>query len=167
MGDTSRQKSGTRVLSCRVNSSQNTKSPQNVRGFSRWPDLEAQISAAPSPVSSTKDAWSWLESKGWVLNSEDSLAPKLADILLSAMISFKLPANASTTIHAVAFLLHAHTDDTLAATVTDHAINKVIDKISNPLFKLSESIDSTKSFLDATSQKQATKLLSLQDAVKQ
>ena len=142
-------------------------SPQNARGFSPWPDLKAQISAVPSLVSSAKDAWSWLKNKGWVLNSEESSAPKLDDILLSAMIAFKLPANTSNTIRAVAFLLHAHTDKTLAATVADHVIDKVIDKITSPLEKLSESIDSTKSFLDATSQKQATELLSLQDAVKQ
>ena len=121
----------------------------------------------PSLVSSAKDAQSWLESKSWVLNSEDSSALNLADILLSATISFKLPADASTAIHAVAFLLCAHTDKTLAATVIDYIINKVIDKISNPLAKLSESINSIKSFLDATLQKQATELLFLQDMVKQ
>ena len=115
----------------------------------------------PSPVSSAKDARSWLKNKGWVLNSEESSAPKLADILLSATIDFKLPADASNTIRAVAFLLHAHTDETLAATVANHIIDKVIDKISSPLAKLSESFDSTKSFLDAT------ELLSLQDTVKQ
>ena len=104
----------------------------------------------PSLVSSAKDAQSWLKEKSWVLNSEDNSAPKLTDILLSATISFKLPANASTTIHAVAFLLRAHTDENLAATVADHIINKVIDKISNPLAKLNDSIDATKSFLDAT-----------------
>ena len=161
MSDVPRQKPGTRVISHGVNSSQNTTSPQNFQGFSPRPDLEVQILAAPSPVSLAKDTWSWLESKGWVLNSEDSSVLKLADILLSAMISFKLLADASHAIQAVAFLLHAHTNETLAATVTNHIINKVIDKISNPLAKLSESINSTKSFLDAT------ELLSLQDTVKQ
>ena len=76
------------------------------------------------------------------------------------MISFKLPANASTAIHAVAFLLRAHTDETLAATVADHVINKVKNKISDPISKLNESIDSTKGFPEA-------KLLSPQNTVKQ
>ena len=121
----------------------------------------------PSLVSSAKDSWSWLKDKGWVLNSKDNSAPKLTDILLSATISFKLPANASTATHAVAFLLCAHTDENLAATVTNHIINKVIDKISNPLAKLNQSINSNRFFLDAALQKQAAELLSLQDAVKQ
>ena len=64
-------------------------------------------------------------------------------------------------------LVPTHTDETLAATVADNVIDKMIDKISSPLAKLSDLIDSTKSFLDATSQKQATELLSLQDVVKQ
>ena len=83
------------------------------------------------------------------------------------MLSFKLPANASTAICAIAFLLHAHTDENLAATAPDHIINKAIDKISDPLAKLNESVNATKCFLDTTSQKQAAELLLLQDAVKQ
>ena len=155
------------MLSRGTNSSQNATSPQNARDFSPRPNLEAQISAVPSPVSSAQDARSWLENKGWILSSEESSALKLADILLTATIAFKLPSDTSNAIRAVAFLLRAHTDETLAATVANHVIDKMIDKISSPLEKLSDSIDSTKSFLDTTSQKQATELLSLQDAVKQ
>ena len=134
------------MLSRGTNSSQNATSPQNTRDFSPQPDLEAQILAAPSPVSSAQDARSWLENKGWVLSSEESSALKLTDILLTATIAFKLPSNAGNAIRAVAFLLRAHTDETLGATVADHVIDKMIDKISSPLEKLSDSIDSTKSF---------------------
>ena len=167
MSNSSRQKSGSRTLSCRANSSQNNTSPQNIWDFLLQADLEAQITATPSPVSSAKDAWSWLENKGWLLNSENNTAAKLSDILFSATLSFKLLADASTAICAVAFLLCDHTDETLAATITNHVNNKVINKISNPLAKLNDSINTTKSFLDAALQKQADELLSLQDVVKQ
>ena len=167
MGDSLRQKPGSRTLSCGANSSQNNTSPQKAQDFSPRADLEAQVTATPSPVSLAKDTWSSLESKGWLLNSQNNMAAKLSNILLSATLSFKLPADASTAICAVAFLLRDHTDESLTATITDHVINKVIDKISDPLIKLNHSIDATTSFLDATSQKQADELLSLQDAVKQ
>ena len=167
MGDSLRQKPGSRTLSCGANSSQNNTSPQNVQDFSPQANLEAQVTATPSPVSTAKDARSWLKSKGWLLISKNNTAAKLSDILLSATLLFKLPADASTAIRAVAFLLCDHTDETLTATITDHVIDKVIDKISDPLVKLNDSIDATKSFLDAASQKQADELLLLEDAVKQ
>ena len=124
-------------------------SPQNVQGFSPWANLEVQITALPSPVSLAKDAQSWLKNKGLLLNSEDNSTSKLLDILLSATLSFKLPADASTAICAVAFLLRAHTDKTLAATVANYVIDKVINKISEALAKLNKSVNTTKSFLDA------------------
>ena len=61
-------------------------------------------------------------------------------------------------------MLCAHSDDCTAVKVSNHVIDKMIDKISDPLAKFN---DATKGFLDATTQKQASELLALQDAVKQ
>ena len=83
-------------------------------------------------MSSATDARSWLESKGWILSSEANSGLKLADILFSASLSFKLPAEASTAIQAVAFLLRAHADKFLSTTVTDAIVDKVIDKLNGP-----------------------------------
>ena len=102
-----------------------------------------------------------------MLNFEDSSSMKLSDILLATTLSFKLPADACTAIWAVAFLIRAQSDDSTTATVTDSIIDKVIDKINAPLVKLNKHIDTTKSFLDAATQKHAAELLSLQKAVKQ
>ena len=121
----------------------------------------------PSPVTSAKDAQSWLESKGWMLNSEDSSSSKLSDVLLAATLSFKIPADASTAIRSVAFLLRAHADESFTSSVADQLINKVIDKIDSPLVELNNAVNATKTFLDAAAQKQAAKLLSLQDLIKQ
>ena len=142
-------------------------SSQNTQSFSPRADLEPQITATPSPVTSAKDTRSWLESKGWMLNSEDSTISKLSDVLLATTLSFKLPADASMAIRSVVFLLHARADDSFASSVTDQLIDKVIGKIDSPLDELNNTVNATKNFLDAAAQKQAAKLLSLQDSIKQ
>ena len=109
-------------------------------------NLEAHITASLSSVSSAKNAQSWLKNKGWMLNSEYNSSTKLSDILLVATLSFKLLADACTTIQAVAFLIQAQSNNNTTATVTNSIINKVIDKINAPLAKLNEHIDTTKSF---------------------
>ena len=167
MSDVSRQKNGPQATSRRSNNNQSSTSSQSPRSFSPQADLEAQVTAMPSPVSSAKDARSWLEGKGWLLNSEDNTSSKLSDILLSATLSFKLPADANTAICSVAFLLWAHTDEMLTSTVADQLIDIVINKINEPLAKLNDAVNSTKNFLDATSQKQVAELISLQDMFKQ
>jgi hypothetical protein len=167
MGDSSRQKSGPRTSSRGSNNSQNNASSLNPRGFAPRADLEAQIAASPSPVTSAKDARSWLESKGWLLNTEENSKLKFADILLSATLSFKLPAEASTAIRAVALLLRDHADEEFSSTVSDSIIDKVIDKLIEPVDKLNNSVIAAKDFLDATTQKQASELLSLQESIKQ
>ena len=102
-----------------------------------------------------------------MLNSKVDTSFKLSDILLAATLSFKLPPDASTAIRSVAFLLRAHADQSFSSTVVDLLIDKVIDKIDGPLSKLNDTISATNNFLDATSQKQAAELLSLQESVKQ
>ena len=167
MSDASKQKSGPRSTTRASNFSQNATSTQNPRSFSPRANLEAQILAAPSPISSTKDARSWLKNKGWILNSEENSNAKLSDILFTASLAFKLPTDACAAIRSVAFLLRAHADETLSTTVSDLIIDKMINKFSEPLSRLNNSITATKMFLDAAAQKQASGLLSLQDSVKQ
>ena len=65
-------------------------------------------------------------------------------------------------IHSVAFLIRAHADKTLSTTVSDLVIDKMIDKFSEPLARLNNSITATKMFLDAATQKQASGLPMLQ-----
>jgi hypothetical protein len=64
-----------------------------------------QLSASISPVTSVKDAHSWLEKKGWILASEWYSKNKLAEILFSAVLSFKLPTEADTALCSIAFLI--------------------------------------------------------------
>ena len=167
MSDVSRQKNGPRVPSRGPNSSQSSMSSQNARSFSPQANLEAQVTATPSLVTSAKDAWSWLESKGWILNSEDNTNSKLSDVLLAATLSFKLTADASTAIRSVAFLLRAHADKSFTSSVADQLIDKVINKINGPLAELNKAVNATKHFLDVATQKQAAELLTLQDSIKQ
>ena len=140
---------------------------QSSQGFLPQANLEACVITSPSLVSSVLDTWSWLKSKGWLLNSEGTSRKKLANILLSATLSFKLPAEASMVIRSVAFLLQDYPDESLPSTITDQISDKLIDKINAPIIKLNELFAATKSFLDATMQKQAGELLALQQLIKQ
>ena len=167
MGDTSKQRSGPQVISHSANLSQNTTSSHSSQSFSPCANLEAQVLAVPSPISSAKDARLWLENKGWMLNSEENSNFKLADILFMASLAFKLPADACTAVRSVAFLLRTHADETLSTTVSDLIIDKMINKFSEPLARLNNSITATKMFLDAAAQKQASGLLNLQDLINQ
>jgi hypothetical protein len=90
---------------------------------------------------------------------------KPADILLTATLSFKLTAKASTTIRSVAFLLCDLADEMLASTITNAIIDKMIDKLSEPLGALNNSVTAAKGFLDATAQKHTSELLELQNSV--
>ena len=87
------------------------------------------------------------------------------DILLSATLSFKLPAKDSHPISGLPSPIPA--DETLSTTVSDQLINKVINKTNNPIAKSNESISATKGFLDTAMQQQAIELLTLQDSFKQ
>ena len=167
MGDSSRQKNSPWTSSRSSNNNSNITSAQNPWGFSPQANLEALIAASPSLVTSVKDARSWLEGKGWLLTSKENSKLKLTDILLLAALSFKLLAEASTAIYLVAFLLRDHADKALATTVSDTIIEKMIDKLSDPLGTLNDFITTAKDFLDATAQKHASELLVLQNTVKQ
>ena len=64
-------------------------------------------------------------------------------------------------------VLRAHADETLSTTVSDLIIDKMINKFSEPLARLNNSITATKMFLDAAAQKQASGLLNLQESINQ
>ena len=59
-----------------------------------------QITASASPVASVKDAYTWIEKKGWLLSSESYSKGKLVEILFSVVLSFKLPPEAETAIRS-------------------------------------------------------------------
>ena len=163
MGDSLKSKNSPRSSSRGSNS--NVASSLGNRDFSPQADLEAQLHASPSPVSSAKDARSWLEKKGWMLNSEDHSKKKLADILFSASLSFKLPPEANTAIRSVAYLFRDLADEEHAASLTDKIIDQLTNRLNEPITLFDSAISAAKNFLDATSQQHATDLLSLQDSI--
>ena len=166
MSGATSQKGSTRQSTCGANTSHSNTSSHSARDFSPRPDLEAQIIASTSPVSSVDEARTWLGKKGWVLSSESYSKNKLADILFSILISFKLPPEADTAIRAVAYLIRDQSDKETSITVTEKIIDKIADRLVEPISKLSDSIEVAKNFLDATSQQQASELVSLQESVK-
>ena len=166
MSGATSQKGSTRQSTRRANTSHSNTSSHSARDFSPRPDLEAQIIASTSPVSSVDEARTWLGKKGWVLSSESYSKNKLADILFSISISFKLPPEADTAIRAVAYLIRDQSDEETSITVTEKIIDKIADRLVELIGKLSDSIMVAKNFLDATSQQQASELVSLQESVK-
>ena len=68
------------------------------------PDVMAAL-ASNSPISSSGDAKTWFESKGWILSGENYTKSKLADILFTVAINVKLPNEAKSAIAAVAYIL--------------------------------------------------------------
>jgi hypothetical protein len=129
--------------------------------------LEAQLLASLSSVESAKDTRSWLEKKGWMLSSEPYSKNKIAEILFSATLSFKLPPGANTAIWSTAYLIRDLADEDLTSSVSDKIMDKIAIGLRDSINKLSDSLDSAKNFLDAMSQQQASELLSLQDSIKQ
>jgi hypothetical protein len=76
------------------------------QALSPRPDLDSQITASVSPVSLVKEAHSWLEKKGWILTSKHYSKSKLAEILFTTALSFKLQPKVDTALRSVVFLLH-------------------------------------------------------------
>jgi hypothetical protein len=113
MDNSSKSKVNPRSSSCGSNN--RGKTLVGSRTFLPRSDLEAQVAASASPVSSVDEAHSWLEKKGWMLTSEPYTKSQLAEVLFSAALSFKLPAEADTAIHSVAYLIWEQSEDEVAS----------------------------------------------------
>src|SRR6202030_3045639 len=122
MGDVSKPKNNPHRSSHGSNSN---VSPLGYRNLSPRNNLEVQIKASASPVASAKDAYAWLEKKGWMLSSEPYSKNKLAEILFSVVLSFNLPSETDVAIHSVAYVIR----DRAKEEVTDSLSGKLISKI--------------------------------------
>ena len=107
MGDLLKLKGiSVRSSSCNSRSSSSkVASPTGNRKFAPRPDLDSQMLASPSPISSAKYWWAWLEKKGWLLNGMEVIKSQLSDIFFSASLTFKLPPEANIVIQSVAHIL--------------------------------------------------------------
>lgn len=81
--------------------------------------------------------------------------------IFSISLLFKLSAEADTAIQAVAYLIWDQSDEETSIIMTNKIINKIANGVINLITKLNNSVAATKSFLDSTSQQQASKLVSL------
>jgi methyl-accepting chemotaxis protein len=165
MGDSAKPKNIPRT-STRGSSNSNLALGGN-QTLSPRADLDAQLAASASPVTSEKEARAWLEKKGWILPSEQYTKNKLADIIFSVVLSSKLTPTADSTLRATAFLMRDLGEEDLATSISTKLIDKITSRLSEPIDKLDKSISSVNNFLLATSQQQASALLSLQDSTKQ
>ena len=120
-----------------------------------------------SLVTSTKDAHVWLEKKRCLLNNEEISKRKLAGILFSATLSFKLLPKANSAIKSVTYILQNSSDDNTVAPLTDKVIDHLLAKLIDPINTLNTVITSAKNFMEATTQQQALSLVNLQDSLKQ
>jgi hypothetical protein len=102
-----------------------------------------------------------------MLASKPYMKSKLAKVLFSATLLFKLLAEADTAVRSVAYLIQEQSEDEITAQLSDKLLDRFTNSLSTPISKLMDSVSSAKSFLDTTLQKQAAELLSLQESVKQ
>ena len=140
-------------------SNSNVASSQGNWDFSPQANLEAQLLASPNLVSSVKDTCSWLEKKGWMLNSEDYTKNKLADIFFSASLLFKHLLKANITIHSVTYLIQDLAEEEHTTSLTDKIIDWLTNRLNEPILSLNMAVSLAKNFLNATSQQYATDLL--------
>jgi uncharacterized protein (DUF2267 family) len=73
---------------------------------------------------SIKDACAWLKKMGWMLTSEPYLKNKLAEILFSVALSFKLPPNADTAIRSVAYVVHDQAEEETVSSLSEELIKQ-------------------------------------------
>jgi hypothetical protein len=147
-------KNGSARASSRVN--------QDLSSAQLLPRSEALAAlAAMGPVSSTKDAYNWVESKGFILAGEQYTKPKLADILFTVAMDAKIPSEVKSAIIAVAFLIEDLSEDDFSASIADKIINRIEGTLSN----LNTEVGNTEKFLAATSTQQAEATLAFQKAV--
>ena len=135
-----------------------TGSSVNIRSLLSWSKINTRLSSEPNPVSKVSDAKSWLETKAWILAGENYLKPKLADILFTVALTMKLTPEVSSAIKVVALLIEDLAEEDFSASLSD----KILAKISASFDNFSLEIDSTKEFLEAMSQKQASIVLDAQ-----
>ena len=150
-------------------SSRSSSSASNISSGNREllprADLEAQLQASPGPVTNAKDAQSWLESKGWILASENYTKPKLANILFTVALTQKLPSDTSAAIKAVAFLLEDGADQDLSDSLASLITDKITSQINASIDKMAAEVTATKGFLDVVAQQQAEATVALKETI--
>jgi endonuclease/exonuclease/phosphatase (EEP) superfamily protein YafD len=102
-----------------------------------------------------------------MLAGEHYLKNKLADILFTVIVATKLPVEANSAIRSVAFLIQDLAEEDFSESLADKIANKISLKLNLPINNLCSSVATAKNFLNATLQKQATDLLTLQETAKQ
>jgi hypothetical protein len=115
MGDSSKSKNNPRSS---AHGSSNSSLALRNWTLSPRANLDSQLTASVSPVTSVKDTHSWLEKKGWSLASKKFSKNKLAEILFSAVLAFKLPTEVDTALHSVTYLIHNQVKEDLASSLS-------------------------------------------------
>jgi hypothetical protein len=164
MGDASKPKSNPRSISRGAFGL--GASGLSVREIASRADLEAQLLANGGPVSSAKNARSWLKTKGWMLTGERYSKAKLADVLFTVSLTTKLSAEANAAIRAVTYLIEDIVEEELSVSLASKIADKIVHDLSPPIDDFKSSITKAKDFLNATSQKHASELLNLQELTK-
>jgi hypothetical protein len=144
MGDSSKLKTHSSA-----HGANNSSLALGTQAFSPRADLVLQLSASAGPVTSRKKAHSWLEKKGWILASEQYLKSKLTKILFLVALMFKLPTEADSALHSVAFLICNLGDEDLASMISVKLIDKIANSLSELIDKLTDSIAVANNFLHA------------------
>ena len=107
------------------------------------------------------DARKWFENKGWILETEQIDRTKLVNILLSVSLLPKIPPEEIHAIRAAAYIF----DDDIVENVSDVLAKAVSAKVNTGLDTITNKLERTLTFLEASSVQQATSTLELKTAV--
>lgn len=129
------------------------------RGIPTRSDLATLLSSDHGPVNALPDARKWLEGKGWSLQGEAFNRSKLVNILLTASLFPKVPADVAAAIRAVAFLLEDNITDNISTALAD----AVAAKVKSQLEGFSSELSSNINFLRANTTQQAATSVDLKE----
>lgn len=134
--------------------------PQNIPDRT---ELNGLIAGIHGPVTDLSSARSYLESKRWILSSKRYDRTKLVDILLTASVSLKIPADAAAAIRAVAYLLEDDITDKVSSTLA----SAVADKVRAQLADITTDLSSNAKFINANATQQAATSVKLKEIAAQ
>jgi len=140
-----------------------SRTPTPSRDLPSRSGITALLSGNSGPVKTLPDARAWLDKKGWVLAGEQYDRTKMVNILLTVSLLPKLPSDAAAAIRAVALLIEDNIEDSLSSALSSAIADKLLARIGN----LPDELTRAKEFLDATSTKQASTVVQLNETATQ
>jgi hypothetical protein len=124
-------------------------------------ELDVLICNQAGPVTDPKTARKWLENKSWLLVDEHYDRSKLVNMLLTVSVLSRIPPETAQAIRAIAYIL----DDDITDNFSSFLATSIADKIKTEVSSITNDLNISKTFLEASSVQQASNILDLKEAI--